>query len=171
MAILILGIVLFMGGIVFLVTSRAGAPWMPTGKVSYDRALALLELAPHDVLADFGAGDGRVLIAAARRYGVRGIGYEVNPILVWLSRVRSYLAGVGERIEIRSGNVFDGHMSGVSAVFIFLMPETNVRVVRELVPRFQSGTRIVSYAFPLPGMFPVREEAGRYRVPIYLYVK
>lgn len=169
MILLVFGSALFVGGIVFLVTSRAGAPWMPTGSAAYHHALALLELCPQDILLDFGAGDGRVLIAATKKYGVRGIGYEVNPILVIVGRIRSAFAGVGDRVTVRGGNIFDGNLETASAIFIFLMPETNGRVVRDIVPKLAQGTRIVTYAFPLPGMTPIKKEETHHRVPLYLY--
>lgn len=169
MILLVVGSSLLVGGIVFLVTSRAGAPWMPTGSAAYGRALALLELGQQDVLLDFGAGDGRVLIAAAQKYGVRGIGYEVNPILVIVGRIRSALAGVGNHVTMRGGNIFDGNFETTSAIFIFLMPETNGRIVREIIPKLAQGTRIVTYAFPLPGMIHIKKEETHHRIPLYLY--
>ncbi len=172
MIVLIIGLLLGFVALIFLVTSRAGSPWMPTSCLTRRQMLNLLDLKKGEILVDLGAGDGRILIDAARNYGTRAIGYEVNPLLVWVGRLRAILAGVGEQVEIRQENLFKADLTEADAVTMFLMPATHARVAEELLPQCRSGTRFVCYAFPLGERLPQQIiRAPRSGRAIYLYVK
>lgn len=147
---------------------RAGAPWVPTGKRVRQKMLALLALQPDEYVIDLGAGDGRLLIEAARTYGVRGIGYEVNPLLVTIARWRVRAAGLADRIEIRRADFFREPIPAADAITIFLLPATNVRLYHEVLKGMSPAPRVVSYAFTLP-LEPVQVDTSTSNAHIFLY--
>lgn len=144
-----------------------GAPFAPTPRAAVDAALALARVGPQDTFVDFGAGDGRMIIAAARR-GARAIGYELSPFLWTLAfwRVRASRSGA----TVRFGNALSADYSRVTAVFLFLVPRTLPVVLKRLAPRLAPGTRIVTYAFPLHGWTPAGEVVPSGCAPVRLYV-
>lgn len=143
-----------------------GAPWAPTPAGVITAALAAAGVGPGDVLVDVGAGDGRVLRAAAAR-GAQAIGYELAPLVWWVGWLRTFRAP-GVRYRFADG--FAADLSGATVIFAFLVPRTMPRLAAALNRRPRTvGLRVISYAFALPDR-PADEVvriAGR--APIYLY--
>ena len=107
-----------------------------------------MRVAPGDMVVDLGSGDGRMVIAAARR-GARARGVEFNPDMVSLSRHRAYEAGVQERAKFVEGDMYEADISDASVMALFLLTEN----MRRLQPKFlqlRPGTRIVSNTFAMP---------------------
>lgn len=148
---------------------RAGAPWLPTAKGTRKRMLALLELKPGETIIELGAGDGRILIDAVKQYGVRAIGYEINPVLSLVAKIRVRLAGLEDQVEIRSADFFSAKLPDANAITLFLLQDTNQRVKREILPKLAPGTRVVSYAFTFEGITPTKVDRPPRTTPIYLY--
>lgn len=114
------------------------------------RMLALAELKPADVVYDLGCGDGRIVALAARRYGCRGVGIDINP-----ARVRDSLAMVRRHdvehlVKIECANIFEVDLRPASVVFLYLLPELNVKLLPQL-NRLPAGTRIVSHLHGIAG--------------------
>ncbi len=133
-----------------------GAPWVPTPQRAIEAGFNAVALTARDVVIDCGAGDGRVLIAAARR-GARAIGYELSPILwlvAWL-RTRLHPAGSGARPRVILADGFRADLSSATVLFAFLRPPTTPRLAAVLARRVSDmPIRVLSYAFPLPRMRP-----------------
>jgi len=130
--------------------------------------LRMLELAgtgPEDLVADLGSGDGRIVIAAARRFGARGLGIEPGPGLVAAARDNARRAGVAERVRFVQGDVLSADFSKASVVTLYLLPQ----LIGDLQPRFlatlKPGTRIVSHAFRMAGWRPDASETLRLSEP------
>jgi SAM-dependent methyltransferase len=122
--------------------------------------LAFADTGPQDLVADLGSGDGRIVIAAAERYGARGLGIELDAALVRASRENARRAGVAERVRFVEGDVLTADFSRASVVTVYLLPQ----LIDELQPRFltlKPGTRIVSHAFRMAGWRPDRTETLR----------
>ena len=122
--------------------------WVPTPEAMVDLMLDMAKLTPADTLVDLGSGDGRMVIAAARR-GVKARGVEFNPEMVTLSRQRAYAAGVQDRATFVEGDMFEADISDASVMALFLLTEN----MRRLQPKFlqlRPGTRIVSNTFAMP---------------------
>ena len=120
-------------------------PWVPTPQVLVDKMLDMARLTPQDVVVDLGSGDGRNVIAAARR-GARARGIEFNPELVELSKRLAAEAGVAEAVAFSQGNMFDADISDATVLPLFLLPEN----LDQLVSKFRAlcpGTRIVNNGF------------------------
>ena len=120
--------------------------------------LAMLELAgvtARDHVVDLGSGDGRIVIAAARRFGASGLGVEIVPDLVQLSRQRARAAGVDERVEFREQDLFRTDLTAATVVTMYLLPDVNLQLRPRLLA-LAPGTRIVSHDWDLGDWRPDR---------------
>jgi len=121
-----------------------------------DAMLRLADVRAGDVVYDLGAGDGRIVIAAARLPGVRAVGIELDARKVAEARANVARAGLAGRVEIRHGDVFDADLGGASVVTLFLFPEINARLAPKLRRELGPGARIVSHRFGLADWPPER---------------
>lgn len=120
-------------------------PWVPTPPVLIDKMFDMARLTPQDVVVDLGSGDGRTVIAAAKR-GARARGIEFNASLVEESKRNAAEAGVADAVTFTRGNMFDADFSDATVLPLFLLPEN----LDQLVPKFlalRPGTRIVNNGF------------------------
>jgi SAM-dependent methyltransferase len=127
---------------------KKDVPYVPTPEAVVNRMLEMAELRPGDLVYDLGCGDGRIVIAAVRRQGVRGVCVDIDPIRIQESKANAARAGVADRIRFVEGDLFEVPFDDATVVTLYLMPAVNMR----LRPRLQAlkpGTRIVSHAFDL----------------------
>jgi len=120
--------------------------------------LAMLRLArvgPKDRVLDLGSGDGRIVITAARRFGARGLGVEIDPALVARSRENARHAGVADRAEFREQDLFKTDLSQASVITMYLLPEVNLQLRPSLLA-LRPGTRIVSHDWDMGDWPPER---------------
>jgi cyclopropane fatty-acyl-phospholipid synthase-like methyltransferase len=145
----------------FLISIVRGAPYLPTLQPQIAVALDLLDLQPGQLLVELGSGDGRVVKAAAER-GYRAIGYEINPILYVISRLRCLRQR--SQVTLQCRDMWTVRLPAADGVFIFgiehIMAQLEAKLDRELKP----GTRVVSFALELPGRKPLEIRHG-----IFLY--
>lgn len=130
--------------------------------------LRMLELAgtrADDLVADLGSGDGRIVITAARRFGARGLGIELDSGLVEKSRENARLAGVAERVSFVQGDVLTTDFSRASVVTVYLLPDLMGRLQPRFSEELKPGTRVVSHAFRMAGWRPDRSETMRISKP------
>jgi len=153
----LVSVVLLLGFVVFF-----GPPYLPTLRRNMDSALELLELKPGQTLLDLGSGDGRVLIAAAKR-GVNAVGIELSPLLFALSwlRTRRY----HRQVRVIWGNYFLTPWPDADAVFTFMIPR-QMSKLDEKITKWRAGrpVRLASFAFVIPGKKPVASKHG-----VFLY--
>jgi SAM-dependent methyltransferase len=119
--------------------------WLPTASPLVEKMLDMARVTPADYVIDLGSGDGRTVIAAARR-GARALGIEYESNLVELSRLRAQQAGVAARAEFRAADLFDTDLSPATVITMFLLPEINLKLRPKLLA-LEPGTRIVSNSF------------------------
>jgi SAM-dependent methyltransferase len=136
-------------------SGRWGAPWIVTTPYIISRMLELGKLKQGDCIVDLGAGDGRVLIYAARDYMAEGFGVEIDPIRVLLARFFIWRNRVHRKVKVHWGNLFETKLHNVDVITLYLTRETNQRLRPLLEERCDQGTRVVSYAFPVSGWSPV----------------
>ncbi len=146
-----------------------GAMFHPSAHVRVRTFLDHVPMKAGDLLVDIGCGDGRVLREAARRYGVRAVGFEVNPLAYALARLRTLgLKG----IEIRWRDFWKVNIRDADVVFCYLFPDVMERLAKKLEEELRPGTRVISCNFPLPGwrhseiLYP---ESSLHGDPIYCY--
>jgi SAM-dependent methyltransferase len=118
--------------------------------------LRLARVGPGDTVYDLGSGDGRILIAAARDFGARGVGVEIDPDLVAESEKNARGAGVGERTRFLLQDIFEVDVSEATVVTMYLSPDVNLRLKPKLLSQLKPGSRIVSHDFPIAGWPPER---------------
>lgn len=137
------------------------APFDPTPQEVVDRMLALAAVKRGDLVYDLGAGDGRVLIAAAKKYGARGVGFELDPGLAKLARENIRAAGVQKLVEIREQDFFSADLSRASVVTLYLSYDGNLAVREQLRRQLRPGVRVVSYTFDMGDWLPKIAESYR----------
>lgn len=133
------------------------APYIATPDDVVDRMLALAQVTREDVVYDLGCGDGRIPIAAARRYGARGVGLDHNPTLIELAKANAKAAGVDMLVDFRVENVLTADVSTATVVTLYLLSSSNERLRPMLTRQLKPGARIVSHAFSMGRDWP----AGR----------
>ncbi len=133
-----------------------GLPPVPTQPGRIRKALKLADLQPDETLYDLGAGDGRVLLIAAREFGARAVGIEIGPIqcvLIWLRLVAS---GLGERVQVRRENFYVANLQAADVVFIYGTSKEVLKLAPRLESQLKAGTRIVSISADFPNWEPTR---------------
>jgi SAM-dependent methyltransferase len=118
--------------------------------------LRLARVGPGDTVYDLGSGDGRIVIAAARDFGARGVGVELDPDLVAESAKNARRAGVAESTRFVLQDIFEADISAATVVTLYLSPDVNLRLKPKLLSQLKPGARIVSHDFPIAGWTPER---------------
>jgi hypothetical protein len=126
--------------------------WVPTPDGLVEKMLDMAGVTADDYLIDLGSGDGRMVIAAARR-GARALGVEYNPDMVDLSKANAAKAGVSNRASFKKGDLFEADLSQATVITLYLMTDLNVRL-RPKILQLKPGTRIVSHAFRMDDWEP-----------------
>jgi precorrin-6B methylase 2 len=121
--------------------------WVPTSDALVQKMLDMARVTPKDFVMDLGSGDGRTVIAAAKR-GARALGIEYDADMVELSRVNAKSAGVAGRAEFRKADLFETDFSEATVITMFLLPSINVRL-RPAILELKPGTRVVSNTFSM----------------------
>lgn len=125
----------------------------PTPNDVVDMMLHLARLGRSDTVYDLGCGDGRIVVAAAKKYGCKAVGYDIDPIRVRESLENSKKNKVEHLVRIEQKDVFALDLSDASVVTLYLLPELNVRLIPQL-EKLKSGSRIVSHEFDMQGIKP-----------------
>jgi len=124
-----------------------GAPWVGTSRRVVGKMLRMADLKPGQTVVDLGAGDGRIVIAAARSFGAQAVGVEIDPLRCLLANMLIALRGLRGRARVRWGNMFDFDLSDADVVTLYLWPSTNQRLARKLRDELRPGARVVSHHF------------------------
>jgi SAM-dependent methyltransferase len=135
--------------------------WVPTPDSLIQAMLDLAKVTPDDYIMDLGSGDGRIVIAAAKR-GARAVGFEFNPDMVALSRRNAETAGVSGKAAFVNADIFESDFSKATVITMYLLPQLNLKL-RPTILSFKPGTRVVSHAFTMGewGADQMVEQAGR----------
>ena len=128
--------------------------FVPTPMAAVERMIAMAEIKEGDVVYDLGCGDGRIVVAAAQRHGVKAVGVDINPERVEESRVRAKAAGVEDLVSIRQADIFTLDLSDADVVFTYLTPRLNQRLMPQL-RKMKPGSRVISYEFDMGNAKPV----------------
>jgi SAM-dependent methyltransferase len=132
----------------------AEVPYVQTPAEVVTEMLRLAGVNGNDLVYDLGSGDGRLVIAAARDFGARGVGIEIDPHLVAQSAESARRAGVADRVKFRAADLFDTDLSDATVVTLYLSPELNLRLRPKLLRELRPGSRIVSHDFPMGDWTP-----------------
>src|SRR6476620_515796 len=119
-----------------------------------DAMLAGADVKSTDIVYDLGSGDGRIVITAAKKYGARGVGIEIDPALVKKAREIAAAAGVSSRVRFVTQDLFIANISEATVVTLYLLQSINERLRPKLIRELKPGTRIVSHVFNMGPEWP-----------------
>jgi SAM-dependent methyltransferase len=136
---------------------RIHAPYVKTPPEVVTAMLKAAEVKPGDLVYDLGCGDGRIVIAAAREFGARGVGVDLYPQHLAEARESARKAGVEARVEFREQDLFDTELGKATVVTLYLLPELNLELRPKLLAELKPGSRIVSHAYDLGDWKPDKQ--------------
>ena len=143
-------------------------PFVPSPQIVVDKMIELAGVKKGDVVYDLGSGDGRIVIAAAKK-GARAVGFDIDPDLVAESRANVKKAGVQESAEIRHQDILTVDLSPASVVTMYLLPDVNLKLKPNLLSQLKPGSRVVSHSFDMGDWKPDKVERVDGRT-IYLWI-
>ena len=135
-------------------TAQSLAPYIATPEDVVDRMLTLAQVTRADVVYDLGCGDGRIPIAAAKKFGARGVGLDIDPKLIELAKANAVAAGVASLVQFRVENALKADVSPATVVTLFLLSSSNLALRPILRRQLKPGARIVSHAFSMGPDWP-----------------
>jgi SAM-dependent methyltransferase len=133
-------------------------PYVPTPQEVVDRMLELAQVKKGDVVYDLGSGDGRIVVTAAKKYGVKAIGFEIDPERIKESAENIKKAGVGDLVEIRQQDIRTVDLSQASVLTMYLLPEVNLMIRPNIWKQMKPGSRVVSHDFDMGDWKPLKKE-------------
>ena len=133
-------------------------PYVPTTEEAVQEMLKLGGVKKTDVVYDLGCGDGRIVIAAAKTYGARGVGIDINPVRIAEAKENAKKAGVENLVRFEENDLFEADFHEATVVTLFLLPAVNLKLRPKLLQELKPGTRIVSNTFDM-GDWKAEKEA------------
>lgn len=124
-------------------------PYVPTTEVAVREMLKLAKVQKSDVLYDLGCGDGRIVIEAAKQFGTRGVGIDIDPARIQEARANAKKAGVEALVRFEEKDLFEADFHEATVVTLFLLPRINLKLKPKLLEQLQPGTRVVSNTFDM----------------------
>jgi ubiquinone/menaquinone biosynthesis C-methylase UbiE len=143
--------------------------YIPTPQAVVDAMLEIAGVKGSDVVYDLGSGDGRIVITAAKKYGARGVGIELDPALVKKATENAAAAGVADRVRFVTQNLFAADISDATVVTLYLLQSINERLRPKLVRELKPGTRVVSHVFNMGPEWPPEKTAMVERSRIFFW--
>ena len=133
-------------------------PYVPTPQEVVERMLELAQVKKGDVVYDLGSGDGRIVVTAAKKYGVKAIGFEIDPERIKESAENIKKAGVGDLVEIRQQDIRTVDLSPATVLTMYLLPEVNLMIRPNIWKQMKPGSRVVSHDFDMGDWKPLKTE-------------
>jgi len=143
--------------------------FVPTPNEVVSAMLRLAAVTKKDTVYDLGCGDGRIVIAAAQKYGARGVGIDIDPERVAEATENTKKARVADRVKIIRGDLFEADISEATVVTLYLLTELNRKVRPKLLRDLRPGTRVVSHAFSMGGDWEPERQENVQGTTVYLW--
>lgn len=147
-------------------TDARGAPWAPTPMGKVLKMLTMAEAGPDDLIYDLGCGDGRVIVAAARRYGSQAVGIELDPLRYLWCQVLITVLGLRGHVRVVYGDFFTQDLGDADVVTCYLLQSTNDRLEDKLEQELRPGTRVVSNQFTFSRL-PLADQDDEAKITLY----
>jgi ribosomal protein L11 methylase PrmA len=132
-------------------------PYVTSPEQIVGAMLALANVRSSDTVYDLGCGDGRIVISAAKKYGARGVGIDINPARIDEARANAQSAGVADRVNFEVNDLFDADIRNATVVALYLLPDANIRLRPRLLRELKPGARVVSHSFGMGDWKPDKE--------------
>jgi SAM-dependent methyltransferase len=140
---------------------RPDVPYVPTTDEAVAGMLSLADIKPSDVVYDLGCGDGRIVIAAAKMFGARGVGVDIDPARIREANENAKKAGVEKLVRFEEKDLFQADIHDANVVMLFLLNSVNLKLRPKLLQELKPGTRIVSNTFDMGDWKPDKEASVR----------
>lgn len=124
-------------------------PFVPTPEPVVEEMLRLANIRKGDVLYDLGSGDGRIVIAAAKKFGIQGVGIDLNPARIREAQANAKTAGVAGLVTFKQVDLFKADISRATVVTMYLLPSVNLKLKPKLFKDLKPGTRLISHDFDM----------------------
>ena len=134
-------------------------PYVPTTAEAVQAMLKLADVKHTDIVYDLGCGDGRIVIAAAKTYGARGVGIDIDPDRIQEARENAKKAGVENLVRFEENDLFQANFREATVVTLFLLPSVNLKLRPKLLQDLRPGTRVVSNTFDMGDWRPEKEQS------------
>jgi SAM-dependent methyltransferase len=134
--------------------SRLDVPYVQTPPEVVARMLEIGQVTKDDVVYDLGCGDGRIVVTAAKQYGARGVGIDIDPYRIREARENARAQGVSKQVQFRQGDLFKSDFSKATVVTLYLLPQINEKLRPQLWRQLKVGTRVVSHEFGMGDEWP-----------------
>ena len=144
--------------------------FVPTPQEVVDAMLKLAKVTKNDVVYDLGSGDGRIPITAAKTYGARAVGIDIDPQRIREANENLKIAGVGDRVKFLNEDLFTANISEATVVTLYLLPSLNLRLMPKLQKELKPGTRVVSHSFDMGDAWPPDEKGETDGKSYYLWI-
>jgi ribosomal protein L11 methylase PrmA len=131
-------------------------PYVPTHELVVAEMLKVAKVGKNDVLYDLGSGDGRIPITAAKKFGTRGVGVDIDPARITEARANAVKAGVADKVKFMQQDLFETDIKEATVVTLYLLPDVNLRLRPKLLADLKPGTRIVSHNYDMGDWKPLR---------------
>jgi len=132
-------------------------PYVPTTEKAVEEMLKVAGVTKSDVLYDLGCGDGRIVIEAAKKYGARGVGIDIDPVRIKEARENARKAGVENLVRFEENDLFQADFHEATVVTLFLLPHVNLKLRPKLQSELKPGTRVVSNTFDMGDWKPEKQ--------------
>jgi SAM-dependent methyltransferase len=143
--------------------------FVPSSPEVVNAMLAVAQIKATDVVYDLGCGDGRIVIAAAKNYGARGVGIDIDPERITEANSKARAAGVSDRVEFRLGDLFQADFHDATVVMLFLKWNYNRKLKPRLFAQLKPGTPVVSHEHDMGEDWPPEKKLMVGQSPVYLY--
>ncbi|MFW9922720.1 MAG: SAM-dependent methyltransferase [Candidatus Thorarchaeota archaeon] len=164
-------IIILLGFIILLSISlpnRVGAPFVPTRMKKVRKMLEMAKIQPGDTVYDLGCGDGRVIVMAARKFGAKAVGIEIDPFRFLWCQFLITILGLRKKVKVKFGDFFKKDLSNAEVVFCYLLQSTNDRLEEKLIQELSSTARIITHTFIFVSLPLIDEDIDS---RIYVYMK
>ena len=138
-------------------TRRPDVIFVPTPEEVVEAMLQVANVTKNDIVYDLGSGDGRIPVTAAKKYGARAVGIEIDPQRIKEANENVAKNNVGDKVKIMNADLFTTDISEATVVTLYLLPSLNVKLMPKLMKELKPGTRIVSHAFDMGDWKPEKE--------------
>jgi precorrin-6B methylase 2 len=143
-------------------------PYVPTPQEVVDEMLKLANIKSSDVLYDLGCGDGRIVVTAAKRYGIHAVGVDINPERIAEATENARKAGVTDKVKFIQGDLFQTSLKEPTVLTLYLLPAVNLKLKPKILSDMKPGSRVVSHSFDMGDWQPDKSVDVDYR-KIYLW--
>jgi predicted RNA methylase len=158
---------LLIAAMFWIVSGLLGAPWSPTADKTVNKMLSMAGVKPGEVLYDLGSGDGRIIIAAAKKFQAKSVGVELNPLWFIWTTLKITVLGLRGKTKVVWTNFFSVDLSKADVVTLYLLQKTNCKLEPKLKEELKPGSRVVSHVYTFDDWNPVKADT---KSQIYLYL-